>query len=259
MAENITSNLSQMGDNNSDSSSVTSTTFDLSNPSSENGELCSCVKCTFEQMLEERDDKINDLEMKIETLKETMSIVESEVDEISMYARREALEILGTPAVTQGENCKEVVIEMLTVQLRLNVRSSDIYAARRVGYKPRRRPDVRNIIFKVRNMDLKHEILRACRQLRPNFYINEVLTPTRSKILYALRCARRIYPSRIKGFRITDGSIVVLLTPRGRESLRPLRFSLLRKVAVNTRLDMEELLEKEFNVSSADLGISWNI
>ena len=63
--------------------------------------------------------------------------------------------------------------------LKINVSSTDISTAHRVDKKTsNQQVDKRNIIMKLCRRGLKGDVLRACRQLKPDFYINESLTPT---------------------------------------------------------------------------------
>ena len=54
---------------------------------------------------------------------------------------------------------------------------------------------------------MKGELLSACRKCKPNFYINESLTPTRSVILYALRKAKRMSPGVVAGCNSENGRV----------------------------------------------------
>ena len=53
--------------------------------------------------------------------------------------------------------------------------------------------DKRNIMFKPCNRDVKQNILKSCKVVKPKkFYINESLTPLRNTVLYVMRNIRTI-------------------------------------------------------------------
>ena len=90
-------------------------------------------------------------------------------------------------------------------------------------------------MFKLCRRDLKYDILSACRQQKPTFFINESLTPTRNRVLYILRRAKQKYPLKIKSVRAYEGSVSAYLSPVGRETPGILPLSQLRRVTINTR------------------------
>ena len=66
----------------------------------------------------------------------------------------------------------QLVCDLLKTGLRINVSSADISTVHRVGKKSiNQQVDERNIIMKLCRRDLKGDVLRACRQLKPDFYI----------------------------------------------------------------------------------------
>ena len=91
-----------------------------------------------------------------------------------------------------------------------------ISTSHRTGPKPRspQVEDKRNIIVKLCRRYLKGELLSACRKCKPNFYINESLTPTRSAILYALRKAKRMSPGVVAGCNSENGRVYVYVKNR---------------------------------------------
>ena len=63
--------------------------------------------------------------------------------------------------------------------------------------------------MKFNGSELKFEIRNACRQKRPNFFVNENLTPTRKTILWALRQMKRKRPDIVSGCNSENGKIFV--------------------------------------------------
>ena len=59
-----------------------------------------------------------------------------------------------------------------------------------------------------------------CKQHKPPFYVSENLTPTRNKILYFLRKAKRLYPIRIASCKSFDGKVYVFVQKDGSSTQR---------------------------------------
>ena len=78
---------------------------------------------------------------------------------------------------------------------------TDLSTAQRLGKKPvNQQIDTRRITIKLCQRDIKGDLLKACRQLKPNIFINESLTPSRNTIMYVLRRAKRKPNSRLNGY-----------------------------------------------------------
>ena len=138
----------------------------------------------------------------------------AEVDSNDEYERRDTLIMSGPslPLSSATENSKLVIHTLLREHLQLNINPDDISVAHRLGKKPQASPDRRNIIFKLCRRDLASEILNACKQFRNSngrqpLYINESLTPLRSKVFYGLRLLKRKFPAIIKSCRSQTGNI----------------------------------------------------
>ena len=119
-----------------------------------------------------------------------------------------------------------------------------LHASHRIGQKPRSQQHVdrRNIIVKLCRSNLKDELLSACRSLRPNIYLNESLTPTRSTILYSFRKVKRMLPDKISGCKSESGRVYVFLkNNEGDDSHRRNK-----KILVNTRLKLEDMCNTVF-------------
>ena len=232
--------------------------IDLSKLSAESRELIACITAYFEGLVKEKDQRISKLETEVTELRERTQVLENELDENAAYMRRETLVMSGCiPPATIGENCKATVIELLKQQVKLNIDPVDISVAHRLGAKAKQGPDKRNIIFKLTRRELKYDILGACRQQRPSYYINESLTPTRNKMLFTLRQARKKFPHKIRNLRTSDGSISAYLSPSGAPSKERLPFSQLRRINVNTRRQLEDFLSAELGTSLDDLAVEW--
>ena len=179
----------------------------------ETKEVFSLLLTYFDHILREKNSQANDLKDRVSTLEKKVEKLESLIDQTSQYERRDTLIISGEgiPISTPEENCKKIVIELFRQQLRLNIDERDVSVAHRIGRKTDNQPDKRNIIIKLCRRDLVSEIYNACRQLRPKFFVNDSLTPTRSKIAYVLRQLKKKFPEKIKGCRTYNGEPRVML------------------------------------------------
>ena len=121
------------------------------------------------------------------------------------------------PAIVPGENCVTLVCDLLKTALKLSIQPSDISTAHRVGRKPvNQQVEKRNNIMKLCRRGIKSDILHACRQWKPKFYINESLTPTQNSIMYVLRCAKKKQQSRVVGFSSIGGRVFAWIrSPNG--------------------------------------------
>ena len=112
------------------------------------------------------------------------------------------------PPVVPGENCVAIACSLFKNQLNLNVQPNDISTAHRLGKKPtNQQMDTRRIILKLCRRDIKGDILKACKQLKPKIYINESLTPVRSTIMYILRRAKKNPHSKVVGCSSSGGRV----------------------------------------------------
>ena len=115
---------------------------------------------------------------------------------------------------------------------------ADISRSHRLGKRPINQVnDKRNIIVKLCRRDMKRDILSACRNMKPNMYVNESLTPVRNTIMYVLRQAKRKRHSRVVGCTSIGGRVFAWVKPDGDTQQN----SRHRKVQVNTHMDLETL------------------
>ena len=213
----------------------------------------------FDNLMTEKNKRIEDLEREVISLRDRIDRLEDVQDDNAAYMRRESLVMSGgIPNGTRDENCKTIVVELLRSQVRLNLDINDISIAHRIGRKKQQGIDNRNIFFKLCRRDLKYDILHACRQYRPKFYINESLTPTRNKTLYILRQVKKKFPRRVRTVRTNDGSVTAFLATDDAASAN-IPLAQLRKVTVNTLRQLQRLLREEFDTDLEKLGYNWNV
>ena len=237
---------------------------DLSSKLSEEGKLIvqlitdhiDILKSEFTEKIKEKDKEIAIVKSELNSVWTRLAQLEERHDDAEAYERRNTLIISGdgVPEASQGENCTAIVSNMIREKLRMNISAGDIFVSHRIGQKPRsaQHVDRRNIIVKLCRRNLKDELLSMCRFLRPNIYLNESLTPTRSTILSALRKVKRMLPDKISGCKSESGRVYVFLKNESDESHRRNK-----KILVNTRLKLEDMCRTVFNVSVNDLVSSW--
>ena len=92
----------------------------------------------------------------------------------------------GITSFTNDVNTLEVVKSTFKNVLKLWFNDQDLSFAYRIGPKPKtQRPDNRKILATFNKKETKIDLLKVCKIIKANFYVNENLTPRCSTILYA--------------------------------------------------------------------------
>ena len=202
----------------------------------------------FESVMSRREEFFKD---EIKELHSRIVHLEDKLDAQENYGRRETLVLSGNiPAFNSGEDCTQIVTNLISTKLDVDIAPTDISISHRLGKKPNGGQDRRSIIFKLCRRELKSIILQACRTKKPPFYINESLSPTRSSIMFVLRKARHDFPTKF-GRCVSDEGNVRLWIPNPDD---PTQFT---KITVNTRSDLEELMKQKTNCTSEKYNVSW--
>lgn len=199
---------------------------------------------------ETRDEELSKLRDRLNTL-------EDQVDSNSAYEKRDCLIVSGeVPPVSDGENCSEICRQLIRNNLRIQMKNDDISYAHRIGKKPiTQAPDKRSIIIKLHRTDLKNDILSACREFRPPFFVNESLTPTRSQVMFVLRKARGDHSDKFRTPRSYDGNVNAYVSMPGVP--RPGQQTKFRRVVVNSRRVLDELLLQHIGCTSEKYVKDW--
>lgn len=174
------------------------------------------LRSEFSDMLAAKCQEITALKSEVDLLKDKVARLEERSDESDAYERKDSLIFSGDalPAFATGENCTNVVCSLVKEKLKINISPTDVSSSHRLGKKPlTQQADRRNIIVKLCRKDLKHDILLACRDVKPNMYVNENLTPARNTIMYVLRQIRRKHSDLISGCFSQDGRVFVWVKP----------------------------------------------
>ena len=158
-------------------------------------------------------NKVSTLESKNIALEQKVARLQSGLDDKDAYTRRETLILNGTdiPVPTPGENCSNIVRDVVKNKLKIILQPSDISVAHRSGKKPTNQTvDRRGIHVKFCRRDTKRDIMMAKRDNsdpQHTLFINECLTPMRRSILFALRQMKKKFPSVVKGCTTQEGRV----------------------------------------------------
>ena len=166
-----------------------------------------------------KNHEIDDLHRQLNELKCTVSKLESTLDQADNYERLDSIILSGNsiPTYSTGENCNNLVHELVKTKLKIELPLTEINTAHRLGKKPlSQAPDKRNIIVKLCRRETKRQLIIASRNQPPStslLYISESLTPRRSSILYALRRMKRTHPTLVTGCTSIDGNVYAFTNP----------------------------------------------
>ena len=165
----------------------------------------------FSSFTEAKNLEINNLQTKVDQLTNELNKVKDSVDSADAYERRDTIVFSGSsiPNASQGENCAVTIQGLVSEKLRIQISTTDISSAHRIGPKPpNQQPDKRSIIAKFCRREVKNEVFLTSRRTKaPGFFVNESLTPIRSTIYRTLRNIRKSHPQLVKGCSTFDGNV----------------------------------------------------
>ena len=187
-----------------------------------------------------KDKKIEQMDGKITILENRINHLETMIDHESQYERRDTVVFSGekVPNDSPGENCKSIIQRLLNQDLELgNVNVNDISTAHRIGRQQEGQVK-RNIIVKLCRKDLVSDIYKRCKTINPKFFVNDSLTPLRSKIAYALRQLKCRYPEKIQSTRSFNGIPRAFIKPTSRPT-RSSGTQQNQQISISTRMELE--------------------
>jgi len=230
--------------------SVPKGTIDTSDLSDEGSKIVSAIVDYFEDLLEKKEAEITKLKSLCNQLDERVMRLEEQIDDGLARESKDVLIISGNvPQATEDEDCKEVILELLSRKLQHRTKPNDILYARRIGTVPDRNSDVRSILFKLANFSDKSAVLKACRKCKPDIFINESLTPTRRRIMFVLRNVKKKFPGKISSCRSFGGNVTVFIKSEDAPNVKGRDV----KVILNTKARLEEFLRKEMSTTILDV------
>ena len=114
--------------------------------------------------------------------------LEQQIDENSSHERKNRLIMAGTiPSAAHAEDCKFIVREQIREHLPLVLAIEDNSMAHRIDVKPKiHGEDKHNIMFKLCNRDVKQNILKCCKVVKPKEFLHQRKPHTTKK--YNLIC-----------------------------------------------------------------------
>ena len=190
-----------------------------------------------------------------------VSVPGTSIDSNDQYIRRDNLIMSGInlPTASLSENSKLIIQDQLRLHTNLNVNVNDISIAHRIGRKPVSGPDKRNIIFKLCRRDIVPDIFRACKEHKPPFFVNSSLTPLRSKIFFALRQLKRVFPNIIKSCQSNlNGDIIAYtLVPGQLNSTSTSTRQNYRKHVINAKTELEKFAQDFLHSTIENLSVDW--
>ena len=182
------------------------------NISEEIKEILHVLTSYVENVFTKNEGVITDLKDKVCKLENKVESLESKLDEREQHERKETLILSGqqVPDGKKNEDCKMIISELIKTHTKLILKPEDITLAHRIGPK-QDGSDKRRISFKMRNQELVQTLLKTCKDNKPPFYVNASLTPTRNKIAYLLRRAKRKFPGKISKCSTFGGNVAVFM------------------------------------------------
>ena len=137
------------------------------NVSSETKVLINAIKTEFESFKLEIVKLINEKNADIDKLQKENETLRHELEEASMYSRRDCAIISGNAISSDAkpEDSSKLIISVLNKELKLNLTSSDISTAHRLGPKPfGPGQDSRKMIVELCWRHVKQNIMAAARK-----------------------------------------------------------------------------------------------
>ena len=154
------------------------------------------------------------------------------------------------PVHQRGENTRAVCVDVLKNHLKYEIPSEKILSAYRLGNKAaNQEPDRRSILVRLTDRASKGDVIASCKTSKPaQLFINENLTPAKSKILFTLRAVKRRLPEKIRACGSRDGRIFVWMrapSTAGRDS----------KIFINSQQQLYDLCVEKLNLSAEELSL----
>lgn len=158
-----------------------------------------------------KDKQISNLKSDITSLTSRVNDLELSLDSVDQYERRDTVILTGAslPPETPQENTTNIVTQVVKNHLKISLKDSDISVTHRLG--PKRQQLNRPIIVKLVNRSLKHDLVGACIQLRPQLFVNESLTPKRRGLLNKILTIRKAHRQKFQQCYTQDGKIIIKL------------------------------------------------
>ena len=197
---------------------------------------------SLKDTLEAKERKIKQLSEKCESLEKKVISLETQVEELSQYGRRECIVFSGPdlPAESPTEDTTNIICDMVKSQLKLNIQKSDISVSHRLGRSRTSSASAasaassngenlrsRPIIVKLVNRSLKYDLISACVKNPQKCFINESLTPQRLALFRQVLWVRKVHKKEFKSCYTSEGRIIVRLKNSNQKYVITDKFSLM--------------------------------
>ena len=200
---------------------------------------------------------VDNLAAEVANLKKKVFLLEDKLEDQDSYERRDTVILSGSdiPPATEGEDSSKLVCDLIKDKVQYHLRPSEISVAHRLGPKPINQvPDRRKLIVKLCRREVKQDLLRACRMVKPvNIYANESLTKTRSTTLFGLRQAKKKFPNIIAGCGSAEGKVFAWIKPPNPDSPNAKNI----KTVINSRERFNDFCANTLNCNPSDLVSNW--
>lgn len=227
--------------------------LDLNNLGEESRIIVSLLTKRFDALeakLEAKESRITQLEQEVCTLKISVSDLADQLDEVRSIGNVGEMIISGNslPPCVLEENTTGVVCDLIKRELKYSLEPANICTSFRFGRKsPLQGPDRRSIRLKVIRPDVADDLLRSCKTVKPpGLYINEWLTPVRSRVLATLKQAKKRFPEIVSACGSRSGRVYVWIksgSPNGKNS----------KIFIDSERKLGEFTQKAFDLLPSDI------
>lgn len=207
------------------------------------------------KQLQVKANRVDELHHEVQSLKKRVVTLEDKSEDNEAYERRDTVVISGSdiPPASDNEDTAKVVTSLVKDKINLVIKASDISVAHRLGVRTAsaQGTDKRKIVVKLCRREMKQDLLKASRTVRPNnIYISESLTRIRGTALFGLRQARKKYSNLISGCGSHDGKVYCWIRPPDANA----RSS---KMFINTRENFYDLCRNTLKCDPMELVSNW--
>lgn len=137
---------------------------------------------------------------------------EEDIEDLLQYQHRGDMLLTGpgVPSGVEGEDCSRIILEIVRNKLDVACVNNNIIGARRIGefQSGPGKTDRRPIKFHT-DPSTRHKILKKCVFKKPNFYFNDSLSVSRTKLFQSIRKIKKDTPFLFHKAFIRDGQIMM--------------------------------------------------
>ena len=206
------------------------------------------------QELVAKTARLEKCEEENKVLREKLVKLEAHVDDVETQYRNKNLVISGKKlAGLSGDNLANSAVQLLRQHVQYELSPEKIVSVYRLGARPQgQTPDKRSFILKLKDEDTKRDLLSAFRAVKPtDLYGNDDLTPTRARLLYLLRQAKKKTNGKMVACGSINGIVYAFIKPPSSSARN-------QKVYVKDMASLESLCERVLGISLSALTVDAN-